>query len=347
MASPAPPSAAAAAAASHPQSQADDPYFAVVESLGRISVAGFGGALAGLSFARRGGGASASRQAAAALNKTARAAKDELAAASKSGAGAIAKAPLGVAPSASKRGSRRLPQQRPVIRSAPPTARPYADRDLPLAWAVACTVFAGIVEFTRKVSPTSVILDLANGESESGVDGTTGGGAPTEDGAPADGASDLKPSVQLLNGLPLDHSMITISDYAIGGAFAGALFRGSAVRTKVGARLDSSMMGGTASATTSSAIIARPLSGILPGAALGLIAGIAIVAMDWAQVAVEEHFGQFDGAETVEEYELLERENVEPIPDDIKAMSNEELMKSIESLRGGRGETNRQTVANY
>ena len=81
---------------------------------------------------------------------------------------------------------------------------------------------------------------------------------------------------------PLDPSALcAISDYAIGGAVAGAVFRGSAVRTRLGARGISSTVGG-----------GRPfLSGILPGAVLGLSAGIAIVALDWARILLDERFG--------------------------------------------------------
>ena len=81
---------------------------------------------------------------------------------------------------------------------------------------------------------------------------------------------------------PLDPSALcAISDYAIGGAVAGAVFRGSAVRTRLGARGISSAVGG-----------GRPfLSGILPGAVLGLSAGIAIVALDRARILLDERFG--------------------------------------------------------
>ena len=81
---------------------------------------------------------------------------------------------------------------------------------------------------------------------------------------------------------PLDPSgLCAISDYAIGGAVAGAVFRGSAVRTRLGARGISSAVGG-----------GRPfLSGILPGAVLGLSAGIAIVALDRARILLDERFG--------------------------------------------------------
>jgi hypothetical protein len=141
--------------------------------------------------------------------------------------------------------------------------------------------------------------------------------------------------------IPLDPSALcAISDYAIGGAVAGAVFRGSAVRTRLGARGISSAVGG-----------GRPfLSGILPGAVLGLSAGIAIVALDRARILLDERFGVRPDPRrgvvddddddddhdytTVDSSSLAERADAQ-IPADIRAMSNEELARSIESLRRG------------
>ena len=99
---------------------------ATLESLMRITLAGFGGALAGISISRRGG-----------LGTTAANKVQTLTKAS------------ATAPSSSsnvKRLSRQ--QRRQAIRSAPPVLRPTIDRELPSAWAVACMAFAGVVEFT-------------------------------------------------------------------------------------------------------------------------------------------------------------------------------------------------------
>ena len=260
----------------------DDPYFSTLYSIMRVTVAGFGGALAGLSFARRGGGNAAGRQVASALTKTSQGA-------AKGDNNQIAKS-----------GNKRLQRQRPVIRTTPPTTRPYVDRDLPYAWAVACTAFAGAIEITRLVSPTTIIWELTRDFGH----------------------------LTLANDESIHSSLVTISDYTIGGAIAGALFRGSAVRTQVGARLDASI-------SNSSAIRGR---GILPGAALGLVAGVAIVAMDRAQIAVEDYFGVLDDG-AMEESDLVQDLERDEVPADIKAMSNEELRQSIESLREGKIES--------
>ena len=163
----------------------DDPYFSTLESVMRVSLAGFGGALAGLSFARRG---AAARQVASHLSKV--------------------KTP-------SQLGTKkpRLQKQRPIIRSMPPTTTPYVDRELPTAWAVACMSFAGIVEVTRKISPTTFMWELIHhfeDESESETE-------KIKD-------CDIKAQA---NNEQLDPSVANISDYIIGGIFAGALFKGS------------------------------------------------------------------------------------------------------------------------
>ena len=280
---------------------------ATLESLMRITLAGFGGALAGISISRRGG-----------LGTTAANKVQTLAKAS-------------ATPSSSsniKKLSRQ--QRRQAIRSAPPVLRPTIDRELPSAWAVACMAFAGVVEFTRLVSPTTFVSQfvttpssLEEGESDNEV---------TEDSkAILDNEEET-----------IKQYGTTIIDYMIGGGIAGALFKGSAVRTPAGARIDASIMGSSSisnTATTSSlhAIKSRPLSGILPGAALGLLAGVTIVTMEYAQQQVEETFGE----DVVDEETDLneEKNNNDDIPADIKAMTTEELLASIQNLKSGRDES--------
>lgn len=260
----------------------DDPYFSTLESIMRITLAGFGGALAGLSFARRRGG---SAIAAAATRK---ATKNEQSAKL-----------LG--------GKKRLKRQTQIIRSTPPTTTPYQDRELPTAWAIACMSFAGVVEVTRKLSPTTFGWELAR---ELKVEGT--------------------PET-------LDSSITQISDYIIGGAIAGALFKGSAVRTKTGTRLDASIMGNNLSTSSNSSLkaITRPLSGILPGATLGLVAGISMIALDRAQIMVEEKFGNKEDNDNDEVLVDRQEDDTTIIPQDIKQLTNEELMKEIERIKSG------------
>ena len=95
-------------------------------------------------------------------------------------------------------------------------------------------------------------------------------------------------------------------------------------------------MGGTKSSSSNLNPIkkGRPLSGILPGAALGLLAGVSIIALEHAQALVEEAFGQ-----SLPNSELIEQNtNDTTIPDDIKQMTNEELASAIEELKRGNRE---------
>jgi hypothetical protein len=91
-------------------------------------------------------------------------------------------------------------------------------------------------------------------------------------------------------------------------------------------------------------------SGMLPGAALGLSAGILIALLNRAHVLLEEEYGRgrnvrlddenddddlsTDGLDPSSSAAIRDGGGDGPIPDDIRAMSNEELARSIEILRG-------------
>jgi len=286
-----------------PPQRDDDPFYSTVESVMRISLAGFGGALAGMSLSRRGVVASA---VAAKVVVNAKSTVDTV--------GRII-------------GKKRLQSQQTVVRTTPPTAG-IVDRDLPTAWAVACGVFAGVVEFTRTMSPTTIIRQL--------VDVTIGDAGTDDTGMNLDNA-DAITTIMGMSSLTLDSTiMTTVSDYGIGGAIAGAIFQGSAIQTRARRGVDLT------------AIRGRPLSGILPGAALGLSAGILIVAIDYAQILLEEKFGtaEYDDEVALDAspsaaFEKSGHDTM--IPADIKAMSNEELMKSIEKLKKGNSEESLST----
>ena len=94
-----------------PPQRDDDPFYSIVESVMRISLAGFGGALAGMSLSRRGVVASA---VAAKVVVNAKSTVDTV---------------------GRNIGKKRLQSQQTVVRTTPPTAG-IVDRDLPTAWAV-------------------------------------------------------------------------------------------------------------------------------------------------------------------------------------------------------------------
>jgi len=278
---------------------------ATIESLMRITLAGFGGALAGISISRRGGLATASQQAQALAKKVATPNNNVI--------------------------KQSRTQRRQAIRSAPPVLRPSIDRELPTAWAVACMAFAGVVEFTRLVSPTTFVSQFITPplqlESDDNIQLESVQENDNDDAAVTANPDAMKYGT-------------TIIDYTIGGGIAGALFKGSAVRTPTGARLDASIMGNySASSSVSTAIKGKPLSGILPGAALGLLAGVSIVTMEYAQILIEEKFGVEQAGNTDMIAEVAPQNTNDDIPADIKAMTSEELAASIQSLRSGRVES--------
>lgn len=97
--------------------------------------------------------------------------------------------------------------------------------NLPLTWAISCMAFCSIIETSRLTSPTSLIIQ--------------------QFGFP----------------VVVDNSLITITDYTIGGAFAG--IAGSFGRkTHLRKRLPSAMFRGS-----------QRFFGLVPGIALGIVAG--------------------------------------------------------------------------
>lgn len=284
-----------------PNDDGNPHIMATLESLMRITLAGFGGALAGISISRRGGGLAAYHH-----KTTSNVIKQSL-------------------PSART-------QRRQAIRSAPPVLRPSIDRDLPSAWAVACMAFAGVVEFTRLVSPTTFVSQFVT-PTVTNIDDMRVQSEQEDDGNAI--VTKNNPNDAMKYGS-------TIIDYMIGGGIAGAIFKQSAVRTPTGARIDASIMGNYSPSLVSTAIKGNPLSGILPGAALGLLAGITIVAMEYAQVVIEDKFGGTNNDDVIEE--TASKNTNDDIPADIKEMSSEELAASIHSLRSGRVESNDQDL---
>ena len=301
------------------QSDNHNAYFVALDSIARVTIAGFGGFLAGLSLARRRGGVVGgvvARQAAASMPKSSRLT-------AKGGLNNEANATVrGELPRNTGSGASRLQPQR-IIRSTPPLARPYVDQELPYMWAIAVSSFAGVVEFCRVMSPSSIIWDLMKGESKPN-------GASEDDKGPCLQPEETGGNILLPANGPLDHSTKTITDFIIGGSIAGAIFKGASIRTRFGARFDASIMG------TPKPSMGRPLSGLCPGAALGALAGIVTVAVELAQVAVEEKFGPALEGDVGKVDVQNESRNV--IPADIHAMSTEELVKSIEKLKRGKSE---------
>ena len=89
-----------------------------------------------------------------------------------------------------------------------------------LNWALGCSTFTGIIELGRILSPTSKILEYCRG----GGNGGGGGGDGTED------SHDDEKNIEVYyNNNEQKGAFEILSDNALSGALAGALFRGIAL----------------------------------------------------------------------------------------------------------------------
>ena len=240
---------------------------------------------------------------------------------------------------------------------------------------MACMAFTGVVEFTRFVSPSRVALDYyyslknetvstSNDDSIILVNSDGGGDNQqlesvkpivedvTNNGQLPDMMSQLSQYCSHLfselsaassssffttTNIKLE-SIQTIVDYTLGGSLGGALFTGSAIRTRSGKKFDAVLLG----SSSSSMMKGGALKGLLPGAALGLFAGLVIVTVNSVTEYLEEEFGTEDDGIMIDEESMkndkgLEKEKNDDaeivVPAHVKAMTNEELAKAIEDLK--------------
>lgn len=224
--------------------------YQVMESLMIISIAGFGGALCGLAISRRGGGGLsplfASRVSAGSLKS-----------------------------SSTLRKSARAPY--------------YIDHELPTAWAVACITFASIMEFSRMISPATKLMDLlysrknnidavgrtfmhaTAGQSPSTATPTDQGELTNIQPSSVVGQQDSTASVRAT----IDTDLCLVFDYLLGGAVAGAAFKGTVIRSQASLK-GLALRGGPVLPASMTAARTGILTGMIPGAALGFLAGLAV-----------------------------------------------------------------------
>lgn len=245
-----------------------DAYWAVMDSVTRIALAGFGGALAGLSVSRR-------------RSLVGTGLTHDIVSASVASTSRNAGRP-------SRAGGRRRSAQQQVQQQA---GTPYIDQDLPTTWAMACLTFAGIVEFSRLVSPTTLSMDLASRAKDVIQDQQQTDRSNTRieaqqqqehQGAPSLSTDVTNTTLNMTHYISAEHAR-TVSDYVVGGSIAGAVFKGGNVQTSAGQRLakaaaarnrSASAASSASSITTAAAARTGFAAGLLPGAALGLVAGL-------------------------------------------------------------------------
>ena len=286
-------------------------YIPILESIMRISLAGFGGAMAGLSISRR-----------AALSRT------------------IPSSIVSSNATSTTKKKHLIHRHHPMAaRSNEGTAlNSHAiDRELPAAWSMACMAFTGVIEFTRFASPSRLVIDmvtqlkLADGDvKDENISVEKKENKHTEDDEGGQEETPTVPSGHIWFQPINNQTITTITDYTIGGALGGALFNGSPIRTTAGRKIDASLL--------SAAIRGGPMAGLLPGAGLGLLAGVAIMSIEFATKMLQDNFGEME-EEKLEDEVISSKEgkprpdNEEAVPAHIKAMSNEELAKAIEDLK--------------
>lgn len=175
-----------------------------IQSIAVISIAGFGGALAGLSMSRR------------------------------------------------------------VVTQIPPTMYnvQLLSNQLPWLWSISCASFAGIVEFSTLVSPTKFIIgtlresfgmplsfNLIKENEKKGEEGEDMVSSNVTD--PSDSIRSDKSWQERLFYWD-DQSTAILGDYALGGAIAGAIFKGSQLRPIIDSNTTTPTNTATSTATTSS-----------------------------------------------------------------------------------------------
>lgn len=243
-------------------------YAKVMESITRVALAGFGGAIAGLSISRRRAGAISLARVDAAV----------------SGGSKRRRRRGGSAADSSRQRNR---QGGASAGGSSPSA-PYVDQDLPSTWAFACLTFAGITESTRLLSPTTLFSDLlervndsfvydnASGHNDEKTNATTCKEDEEKEKETIAGMSWVSqmPKVDLPASTPTISSedIRSICDYVIGGSIAGAVFKGGSIQTSAGARW--AKRAGSNPGMTATATRASFMAGLIPGATLGLLAGI-------------------------------------------------------------------------
>ena len=140
---------------------------------------------------------------------------------------------------------------------------PTASVNLPVTWAVSCTLFCMIIETCRLLSPSTMILNQ--------IEAWSGNKIPLYEYTRDDKQEASTTSTRSRTIRP---PVVTIADYTIGGAFAG--LAGSFGRQVQFRNAISKLQG------------SQRLFGVGPGIALGLAAGCIQAATDYGMVMAEK-----------------------------------------------------------
>ena len=97
---------------------------------------------------------------------------------------------------------------------------------LPITWAIGCTTFSGIVEFTSLVSPTSLLLNVLRQMGVLEFDDDVHG-ISLESQHRYQSSSSLGSKIFFWD----EKSTQTLGDFALGGATAGTIFQGNSINS--------------------------------------------------------------------------------------------------------------------
>ena len=193
-----------------------------------------------------------------------------------------------------------------TLMSTASARRLYVDPDLPSTWAVACMMFVGVMECSSTwIKPTSRLQIEASKYLP----------------------IDEKDTISVL------HSPFTavVGDYTIGGLIAGAIFKGSNVTTEMIKAKNKVLPPATHKIKP-----LKPgfLTGIVPGAVLGFMAGCLQVGIihlqDLAEIELQKHNNDLPSNQINIQTELEE----EKLAKEVSKLSTEELEQQIKDMKG-------------
>ncbi len=117
-------------------------------------------------------------------------------------------------------------------RGTPTIHHVQLSNQLPWLWSIGCATFAGVIEFSTLVSPSRLVIgalrenDLIPKPKVKESSEHSNNNDAHEEQANKSSALLLKEKILYWD----DNSTATLGDYALGGAFAGAMFKGSQIR---------------------------------------------------------------------------------------------------------------------
>jgi hypothetical protein len=172
-------------------------------------------------------------------------------------------------------------------RFSPVLSQPRSSFNLPLTWGIACTVFVSLIEISRFVSLSTILIEnvwLGSPNWQKKDDGGDGdGNASSSSSSPP--SSDQQQHDQqiviqcdIIRSNPTIKAFTTVADYTLGGAVAGIAGSFGQKRSRRTNSTNINIIRGGV----------RPFHGLVPGIGLGLLAGCLQAAVDYGVSVAEK-----------------------------------------------------------